>query len=54
MEATAANITIGSMLDKTVLDDIEPNAPDLNINRTAILKIIESVRTVACAWWNWT
>ena len=35
------------MLDKTVLDEIEPNAPDLNINRTGILKIIESVRTVA-------
>ena len=29
-----------------VLDEIEPNAPDLNINRTGILKIIESVRTV--------
>lgn len=37
----------GSMFDKTVLGEIEPNAPDLNINRTGIIKIIESVRNVA-------
>ena len=30
--------------DKTLLDETEPNAADVNLNRTGILKIIESVR----------
>ena len=38
---------IGNMLDKAVLDDIEPNAADLKTNRSGIVKIIESVRNVA-------
>ena len=37
----------GKLLDKTILDEIEPTASDLNINRTGIIKIIESVRNVA-------
>ena len=37
------------MLNKAILDEIEPSAPDLNINRSGIIKIIESVRNVSKA-----
>ena len=37
----------GKEIDKTLLDEIEPNAVDVNLNRTGILKIIDSVRNVA-------
>ena len=37
----------GKLLDKAILDEIESTASDLNINRTGIIKIIESVRNVA-------
>ena len=37
----------GKLLDKAYLNEIEPTASDLNINRTGIIKVIESDRNVA-------